>query len=56
MQNFSWQKNKGKRNDYLLTSQQASDRVVGTTIEDRGVRDKEKASDHCPAIVEIEMK
>ena len=52
----SWQNNKGMRIDYLLTSPQASDRVVGTNIEDAGVRDKEKASDHCPVIVEIEVK
>ena len=50
----SWQHNKGMRIDYLLTSPQASDKVVGVSIEDKGVRDQEKASDHCPAIVEIE--
>lgn len=63
VQNFSWwdyrgggwQHNKGMRIDYLLTSPQASDRVVSASIEDKGVRDQEKASDHCPVIVEIEV-
>ncbi len=50
-----WQHNKGLRIDYLLTSPQASDKVVATSIEDKGVRDQEKASDHCPAIVELEF-
>ena len=51
----SWQHNKGMRIDYLLTSPQASDIITNATIEDKGVRDKEKASDHCPVCVEIEL-
>jgi len=51
----SWQHNKGMRIDYLLTSPQATDKIVATTIEDRAVRDQEKASDHCPVCVTIEV-
>ncbi len=51
----SWQHNKGMRIDYLLTSPQAADKIVATAIEDRGVRDQEKASDHCPVCVTIEL-
>ncbi len=51
----SWQHNKGLRIDYLLTSPLASDKIIATTIEDKGVRDQEKASDHCPVCVELEI-
>ncbi|MBL6664376.1 MAG: exodeoxyribonuclease III [Rickettsiales bacterium] len=51
----SWQHNKGMRIDYLLTSPLASDRITDARIEDRGVRDQEKASDHCPVIVELKI-
>ena len=51
----SWQHNKGMRIDYLLTSPQATDKILATMIEDRGVRDQEKASDHCPVCVTIEV-
>jgi len=51
----SWQHNKGMRIDYLLTSPQAADKIVATAIEDRGVRDQEKASDHCPVCVTIQI-
>lgn len=51
----SWQHNKGMRIDYLLTSPRASDKIVNASIEDKGVRDQEKASDHCPVIVELEI-
>lgn len=50
-----WQHNKGLRIDYLLASPLASDKIVSATIEDRNVRDKEKASDHCPVCVVIEI-
>lgn len=50
-----WQHNKGLRIDYLLTSPQAADKIILASIEDKGVRDQEKASDHCPAIVELEI-
>jgi exodeoxyribonuclease III len=63
MQNYSWwdyrggawQHNKGLRIDYLLTSPKATDKIVTASIEDREVRDQEKASDHCPAIVVIDI-
>ncbi len=51
----SWQHNKGLRIDYLLTSPLAADKIIATTIEDKGVRDQEKASDHCPVCVEIDI-
>jgi exodeoxyribonuclease-3 len=51
----SWQNNQGLRIDYLLTSAQASDKIISATIEKDGVRDQEKASDHCPVCVEIEI-
>ncbi|MDX2083085.1 MAG: exodeoxyribonuclease III [Rickettsiales bacterium] len=51
----SWQHNKGLRIDYLLTSPLAADKIVAATIEDRGVRDQEKASDHCPVCVTLEI-
>ncbi len=51
----SWQHNKGMRIDYLLASPQAADKISAVGIEDRGVRDQEKASDHCPVVVAIEV-
>jgi exodeoxyribonuclease-3 len=51
----SWQHNKGLRIDYLLASPLATDLIIDATIEDKGVRDKEKASDHCPVCVEIKI-
>ena len=52
----SWQHNKGMRIDYLLTSPQAADKIIEATIQDRGVRDQEKASDHCPICGTIDLK
>lgn len=49
----AWQNNKGMRIDYLLTSPQATDKIIEASIEDRGVRDQEKPSDHCPVCVTI---
>lgn len=51
----AWQHNKGLRIDYLLTSPLAADKIVEATIEDKGVRDLEKASDHCPVCVTIAL-
>jgi exodeoxyribonuclease-3 len=51
----SWQHNKGLRIDYLLTSPLASDKITSATIEDKGVRDQEKASDHTPVCIELEI-
>ena len=50
-----WQHNKGARIDYLLTSAQATDKIFSTGIEDVGVRDQEKASDHCPVTIVIKI-
>ncbi len=51
----SWQYNKGMRIDYLLASPKAMDKASGANIEDKGVRNQEKASDHCPVIFELEI-
>jgi exodeoxyribonuclease-3 len=47
----SWQYNKGLRIDYLLASAKAADKISAATIEDKNVRDRQKASDHCPVTV-----
>ncbi len=52
----AWQHNKGLRIDYLLASPQAADQITSATIEDRGVRDQEKASDHCPVCVIVDLQ
>jgi exodeoxyribonuclease III len=51
----SWQHNKGMRIDYLLASPQAADKITSVAIEDKGVRDQEKASDHCPVCVTLKF-
>ncbi len=51
----SWQYNKGFRIDYLLVSPMAADLVSDAAIESEGVRDQQKASDHCPVCVEIDL-
>ncbi|MBM3580049.1 MAG: exodeoxyribonuclease III [Alphaproteobacteria bacterium] len=51
----AWQHNKGARIDYLLTSPLAADHITSASIEDKGVRDQEKASDHCPVCVTLEI-
>lgn len=51
----AWQYNKGMRIDYLLASPLAADLVAGCEMADKGVRDREKASDHCPVVVELEV-
>ncbi len=50
-----WQYNKGLRIDYLLASPLAADKITAAEIEDKGVRDQEKASDHCPIVVMLEV-
>ena len=51
----AWKHNKGLRIDYLLTSPLASDKLITAAIEDEIVMEREKPSDHCPAICEIEL-
>ena len=51
----SWQNGKGMRIDYLLTSPLAADKIIDVGIDDKGVRDQEKASDHCPCVVTLEV-
>ena len=51
----AWQNGKGLRIDYLLTSPKATDKIIDAAIEDKGVRDQEKASDHCPCTVTLEL-
>lgn len=51
----SWNQNKGARIDYLLTSPLAADHLIEASIEDYGVRDQEKSSDHCPVIAKFKL-
>ncbi len=51
----SWQYNKGMRIDYILASPLAADKLSNCVIEDKGVRDQEKASDHCPVVLQIDV-
>jgi exodeoxyribonuclease-3 len=50
----AWQKNNGLRIDHLLLSPQASDRLSGVGI-DRHVRGWEKASDHVPVWIDLDL-
>jgi exodeoxyribonuclease-3 len=50
----AWPKNNGIRIDHLLLSPQASDRLVDAGI-DRHVRGWEKASDHVPVWIDLDM-
>lgn len=51
----SWINNKGFRIDYILTSPKMTDLIESAGIEDKGVRDQEKASDHCPVTVTLKL-
>lgn len=51
----AWQSGKGLRIDYLLVSPLAADKIIAANINDKGVRDLEKASDHCPCVLELEI-
>ena len=51
-QGGAWQKDHGIRIDHFLLSPEIADRMKSCTI-DRSPRDKEKASDHTPIILEI---
>jgi exodeoxyribonuclease-3 len=51
----AWQKNNGLRIDHLLLSPQASDRLAGVGI-DRHVRAWEKASDHVPVWIDLDLE
>ncbi|MDR3425188.1 MAG: exodeoxyribonuclease III [Alphaproteobacteria bacterium] len=51
-QNGAWQQDKGLRIDHFLLSPEAVDCVRSCHI-DRSPRDKEKASDHTPVVVEV---
>jgi exodeoxyribonuclease-3 len=44
----SYNYNKGARIDYILTSPNLADKVDEVIIEDKNIRNQEKASDHCP--------
>jgi exodeoxyribonuclease-3 len=50
-----WQRNNGIRIDHLLLSPQAADRLKAATI-DRAMRGKDKASDHAPARIELDVR
>jgi exodeoxyribonuclease-3 len=49
----SYTQNKGARIDYLLISPNCADKIIDCDIEDKNVRDQEKASDHCPVCLNI---
>jgi exodeoxyribonuclease-3 len=51
----AWDHNKGFRIDYILTSPQAADKTLAASVEDKGVRDQEKASDHCPVCLTLSL-
>jgi exodeoxyribonuclease-3 len=51
----SWQYNKGLRIDYLLTSPMATDCINSALIDDQTMQ-KTRPSDHCPAIVVLNLK
>ncbi|MFM7703083.1 MAG: exodeoxyribonuclease III, partial [Alphaproteobacteria bacterium] len=44
----SYANNKGARIDYILTTPNLLTNIKEVVIEDKNVRDQEKASDHCP--------
>lgn len=44
----NYQQNKGARIDYIFASPNIADRLEEVFIEDKGVRDQDKPSDHCP--------
>ncbi len=48
-----WQHDKGLRIDYLLCSPLIADKITAAKILSKGIRDQEKASDHCPVVVEV---
>ena len=50
----AWQKNNGIRIDHLLLSPQASDRLITAGI-DKHVRGWEKASDHVPVWIDLDL-
>ncbi len=49
-----WQRDEGLRIDYLLLNPRAADRLLASGI-DRGPRGKEKASDHTPVWVDLDI-
>jgi exodeoxyribonuclease-3 len=51
----AWQKNNGLRIDHLLLSPQASDRLSAVGI-DRHLRAWEKASDHVPVWIDLDLE
>lgn len=51
----AWQRDLGLRIDHLLLSPQAADRLAEAGI-DKGPRGREKASDHTPAWVRLELE
>jgi len=51
----SYEKNNGARIDYLLLSPLGADSLINADIENEGVRDQQKASDHCPVSIEIRI-
>jgi exodeoxyribonuclease-3 len=62
-QEFSWfdyrggsyQKNNGLRIDYVLSVNISDDKITSAMIENDGVRNGEKPSDHCPVSIILEL-
>lgn len=50
----AWQRNNGIRIDHMLLSPQAADRLRSATV-DKAMRGREKASDHVPLRIEIDV-
>jgi exodeoxyribonuclease-3 len=50
----AWQKNNGIRIDHQLLSPQATDRLVGASVDKR-TRAWDKPSDHVPVVVELDL-
>ncbi len=53
-QRGAWQKDNGIRIDHVMLSPQAQDILIGADV-DRGPRGKEKASDHTPVWIDLDI-
>ena len=53
-QGGAWEKHDGIRNDHLLLSPEAADRLIGAGV-DAHVRGREKPSDHVPVWIDLDL-
>lgn len=51
----NYQQNKGARIDYIFASPNIADKLNQVFVEDKGVRDQDKPSDHCPLSVTFDF-